>query len=409
MIDAIITTYNSSTTIAKCIKSIPRELFGHAVRLILCDDCSTDSTVDIVQELIAVDDILFVHDKNKGVSSNRNKGLELSDSEFFLFVDSDDIFASNIFQSSNLIDLDEIDLTVFKREIPSRLSRTETLNKKLRQSALDRVQPIKSLFEVFQEQNEFLNECWGYLFRRSLVTAHQIQFGDVSIFEDVLFMTSYISVCSTWSFSENCLYKKSAGLGISREVSPFHTLSIILIFARMIDLASSSEKAVLFPGYFKDALNCLLECSAIYLWCTNISINELIMENDYLNNISESFILDIESIIYRLKSFYSSLVSQNLNGAFIAVWQSSPLSIEICRRLLQDLDLKDVAIVDDARFGNTIQLSSKKTLNIISFDDITRLRAKSKLIFLIASLNESLSLRLFHRSASLDQSQCHRL
>jgi glycosyltransferase involved in cell wall biosynthesis len=73
----VMPAYNASSTLAKTLAEIPRDLVDD---IILCDDASKDDTVALAKNL-GIDHII-VHDKNKGYGGNQkslyNKALEIN-------------------------------------------------------------------------------------------------------------------------------------------------------------------------------------------------------------------------------------------------------------------------------------------------------------------------------------------
>lgn len=66
--------------------------------IIVIDDCSTDNSVEIIKQYETKYPNLFVCkylSENKGVQYCRNLGIEISNSEYVCFVDSDDIYLVN--------------------------------------------------------------------------------------------------------------------------------------------------------------------------------------------------------------------------------------------------------------------------------------------------------------------------
>lgn len=86
----IIPAYNAENTIAKCLDSVLQQTLSDFEAIII-DDGSKDRTLEIIRSYSERDErFVVVHQENKGVSSSRNKGLELSKGEYIVFVDSDD-------------------------------------------------------------------------------------------------------------------------------------------------------------------------------------------------------------------------------------------------------------------------------------------------------------------------------
>lgn len=89
MVSFIIPAYNSEKTIKRCIDSILGQTSNIEYEIIIVDDGSTDETEQLVQSYIN-DKIKFYQKQNGGVASARNYGVEMSNGEYIIFVDSDD-------------------------------------------------------------------------------------------------------------------------------------------------------------------------------------------------------------------------------------------------------------------------------------------------------------------------------
>lgn len=90
----IIPNYNSEKYIKKCIESILNQTFTD-FELVIVDDMSTDSSVEIIKSF---DDkrIHLIENKEKRYNGgSRNVGIDYGESEYTLFIDDDDVFKSN--------------------------------------------------------------------------------------------------------------------------------------------------------------------------------------------------------------------------------------------------------------------------------------------------------------------------
>ncbi len=92
----IIPCYNRDKFISKSIRSalnqinIPRE----ELEVIVVDDCSTDKSVEKIQDFIP--SIKFIKNKkNYGISASRNIGIKKSKGKYLLMLDSDDYISNN--------------------------------------------------------------------------------------------------------------------------------------------------------------------------------------------------------------------------------------------------------------------------------------------------------------------------
>lgn len=86
-LDIIIPAYNAEKYIVQCLNSVLNQESSHSFRVLVIDDGSTDGTGSILD---AYQGISVVHQENRGFSGARNRGLELADAEYIMFLDSDD-------------------------------------------------------------------------------------------------------------------------------------------------------------------------------------------------------------------------------------------------------------------------------------------------------------------------------
>lgn len=92
-ISLIVTTYNAEKTIKNALLSVLSDLFKDKVEVIVVDDCSSDKTVSIIEDLILKHDNLKIIqlEKNSGSPSKpRNIGINNAKGEYITFLDDDD-------------------------------------------------------------------------------------------------------------------------------------------------------------------------------------------------------------------------------------------------------------------------------------------------------------------------------
>jgi len=95
-VSVIVPAYNSEEFIEKCLVSILAQTYKN-LELIVCDDGSSDRTLDIVTNLSQKDNRIYVlHNKeNMGISFSRNKCLDVSTGDLIALCDSDDWWDPN--------------------------------------------------------------------------------------------------------------------------------------------------------------------------------------------------------------------------------------------------------------------------------------------------------------------------
>jgi glycosyltransferase involved in cell wall biosynthesis len=92
LVSILMTSYNREKYIAEAIKSVLASTYQNW-ELIICDDCSTDKTVEIAKTFLPTDKRirLYVNDQNLKQFQNRNKAASLAKGKYIKYVDSDDM------------------------------------------------------------------------------------------------------------------------------------------------------------------------------------------------------------------------------------------------------------------------------------------------------------------------------
>lgn len=90
-LDIIVTAFNEEKYISQCIESILNQKTIFKYRLIIIDDGSTDDTAKIIDTYRQNEHTIIIHQENRGFSGSRNRGLDLINSKYLMFVDADDL------------------------------------------------------------------------------------------------------------------------------------------------------------------------------------------------------------------------------------------------------------------------------------------------------------------------------
>lgn len=88
MVSVIIPVYNRESTIKRAIDSVLNQTYRN-IELIVVDDGSTDSTMNILRQ-VEGEKIIIIGQDHKGANAARNLGIENAKGEYIAFQDSDD-------------------------------------------------------------------------------------------------------------------------------------------------------------------------------------------------------------------------------------------------------------------------------------------------------------------------------
>lgn len=122
-ISIIVPIYNVSKYIKRCLDSIIcQECDDFELECILVNDCTTDTSMEIVCKMLAdyhgkISFKVINHTKNEGLSAARNTGIKNAAGDFVYFVDSDDRLVPDALECmieclGNVLDRSNIDVVV---------------------------------------------------------------------------------------------------------------------------------------------------------------------------------------------------------------------------------------------------------------------------------------------------------
>ena len=201
-VSVVVPCFNVEEKIERCINSIKEQTYKDFLCYFI-DDGSTDGTASLIKKLINNDQrFVYRYKSNGGQASARNLGLELCDTKYITFVDSDDYLHQDyLFQLINSFD-DGVDLTAcfFDRVYENRISRNE-----------------------FNEKDLLLSKypaVWGKMIKTSIIKKNHIQFPEGLWYEDLCFFATLTSF-----ISEVNIVKKSLYYYIQNENSTMYTYS----------------------------------------------------------------------------------------------------------------------------------------------------------------------------------------
>ena len=97
----VVPVYKAMATLDRCVESVLAQQVEGGLTCILVDDGSPDESGALCDAWAAKDDrVTVIHQDDLGVSGARNSGLAAADSEFIVFLDSDDALRPGALQAA---------------------------------------------------------------------------------------------------------------------------------------------------------------------------------------------------------------------------------------------------------------------------------------------------------------------
>jgi len=192
LISIIVPVYKAEKTLQRCIKSVISQTYKDW-ELILVDDGSPDSCGEICDSYTSYR-IKVIHQKNAGVSSARNAGLDFAKGNMVCFIDSDDYVDPTYLEAMAKSEADMVacGFTMTKPYMPESM-------------LLDK-EDISSRLNELVNSHE-LCAVWSHLYKRSIIEKRNLRFlRDLRFGEDTIFNLEYLSACSSFETVSSAAY-----------------------------------------------------------------------------------------------------------------------------------------------------------------------------------------------------------
>jgi glycosyltransferase involved in cell wall biosynthesis len=187
-VSVIIPVYNAEKYLAECIES----LLGQTLKeceFIFVNDGSKDSSWEILERYKNMDSrMILIHQENGGVSSARNKGLEVASGEYVGFVDADDYVEKDMYEKLFFsVNQYQCEIAISNFEGQSAGHKVIIYYPFPKERVLDRKYISKELLPYFVKADN-LNSVCNKIYSYSLVDKNKVRFPEkVALGEDGMF------------------------------------------------------------------------------------------------------------------------------------------------------------------------------------------------------------------------------
>lgn len=314
----IIPVYNAEISLNRCLYSVLSQTFDD-FEVIVIDDGSQDKSHEIYKAFAKQDArVKYIYQKNKGVSSARNRGLETAKGDYICFVDSDDFISSTYLETLHKVITENLyDVVFFGYNV---IDQTENvINQCIPVIRPDESEVILSL----SEQNMF-GYTWIKCCSRKIIGETAFP-EEMSLFEDEVFTCSVLEKTKTIGSIPAAIYNYVKG-GKNVLTNKIHNDYCILsdtVFAGWEHLLDKSpvheqflqnkanyfvkrctyygfEQDINFNDYFKSLLN-----TRFFLVHTDATLADRIIEKKKWKT------LRLISLLYNIKNRLYSLLKKD--------------------------------------------------------------------------------------------------
>lgn len=173
ILSVISPVYNGAKYLEPFLQSVLQQSFPH-FELIMVDDGSTDSSVEIIKSYQKKDSrIHLIGQNHKGAGSARNFGLSQAKGQYIIFLDSDDWFNDDFFKTMiDRIEVDQSDIAACEFFIYNQQT-GETEKFVIPETGSQKIERTNLVFDIFAPNP------WTKLYRISFLKQNQLLFQEI--------------------------------------------------------------------------------------------------------------------------------------------------------------------------------------------------------------------------------------
>lgn len=210
MISVIIPVYNLERYLCRCIDSVLCSTYTD-FELILIDDGSTDASPKICEDYTERDSrVRLLRQENQGVSAARNRGLEVCQGEWIVFVDGDDSIAPEFLALIDQESRHGPDLMLFECALAEKDLVPRNQKESIRygkEDMLTLVQSTLTLRQLREQGNVDFLSVWARAIHRAAIEKYNLRFSkDLFCGEDAFFNIEYLLRAESCAYIPRAVY-----------------------------------------------------------------------------------------------------------------------------------------------------------------------------------------------------------
>lgn len=199
-ITVVVPVYNCEKYIESTLESICNQTISNDIKIIAVNDGSKDNSRDIIKEKFN-DRVTIIDKENGGVSSARNVAIDMCDTEYIAFVDSDDLIKKDMFEKlyKNLKNNNsDVSICGFRKCTEEMETIEEVIVSK--EESITGNEAVKLFLKY--KTNGYV---WGKLYKTAIFKENNLRFTD-QLYEDSIFIYKLYKLCNKISFVKESLY-----------------------------------------------------------------------------------------------------------------------------------------------------------------------------------------------------------
>lgn len=198
-VSIIVPIYNMEQYLNRCLESIINQTYEN-IEIILINDGSKDNSLEICKNYAKKDNrIMIIDQKNSGVSSARNSGLDKATGEYLAFVDPDDWIDKDGIEKMVDFELKQkCDIAFFDYKINNEIQKSEKVN-------LEYTKETKDEFIKLLISGDVPGYLWRLLIKKDITKKIKFKL-DLPMAEDLVFILEILKNANSINKSNEAYY-----------------------------------------------------------------------------------------------------------------------------------------------------------------------------------------------------------
>ena len=211
-VSVIMPVYNAANYLEESLNDLLEQTYCN-FEIICVNDGSTDKSQNIIEDFAKRDDrIKYISQSNRGGGAARNRGYDLSEGEYILFLDADDRFEKTLIEKTvSVAEHEKSDVLVFAADEFHYMTKIRRPAPWLLQSGIDNYDGIPFHYTS--------TTVWNKLYRRDFLERNNIRHMDERVIADTMYFTFFaLLMTSDISFLDEVLihYRSENPLSATR-------------------------------------------------------------------------------------------------------------------------------------------------------------------------------------------------
>lgn len=243
LISIIVPVYNTEKWLTECVKTLLNQTYRN-IEILLIDDGSKEECAALCDSFTD-ERVRVFHQKNAGVSSARNKGLDEAKGDYVCFVDSDDVVDKNY-----CLYMLETLLQENKQVCACRYSSfVEVIDTDIEKGKVIIVKNADKWANVLHNSFSIEGYLWNKLFARDVIG--DIRFSTkYSMCEDQLFCFQVLDKTEDVVYIDSSLYHyRDNAEGVTKSLRPEQIKQAVDVGKHLVEIVSSNCDEATLAGY----------------------------------------------------------------------------------------------------------------------------------------------------------------